>query len=82
MHTHMRARESVVSLVELLDGKSWLASAFVQSACRYGFIKAGVTLIVVEDVAHSAVFRRPKGSPELAATPSIAPWFSRVPANF
>ncbi len=30
--------------------------------------KAGVTLIVVEDVANPAVFRRPKGSPELAAT--------------
>lgn len=31
-------------------------------------LKAGVTVIVVEDVSHAAVFRRPKGSPELAAT--------------
>lgn len=31
-------------------------------------LAAGVTVIVVEDISHAAAFRRPRGSPELAAT--------------
>ena len=31
-------------------------------------LEAGVTVIVVEDISYAAAFRRPRGSPELAAT--------------
>jgi len=35
---------------------------------KFTKFRAGVKVVIVEDVANPAVFRRPKGSPELAAT--------------